>query len=67
MTRRFDAIIIGTGQVRPFLASRLAASGMKVAIVERRNAEKCLKKLDARKGFRTISRVGGENPEPNPL
>ena len=36
MTRSFDAIIIGTGQAAPFLASRLAASGMKVAIVERR-------------------------------
>src|SRR5687767_13602793 len=36
MTRSFDAIIIGTGQAGPFLAGRLAASGMKVAIVERR-------------------------------
>ena len=36
MTRSFDAIIIGTGQAGPFLASRLTASGMKVAIVERR-------------------------------
>ena len=31
----FDAIIIGTGQSGPSLARRLAASGMKVAIVER--------------------------------
>jgi pyruvate/2-oxoglutarate dehydrogenase complex dihydrolipoamide dehydrogenase (E3) component len=36
VTRSFDAIIIGTGQAGPFLASRLTASGMKVAIVERR-------------------------------
>src|SRR5687767_7724957 len=35
MTRSFDAIIIGTGQAGPFLVGRLAASGMKVAIVER--------------------------------
>jgi len=32
----FDAIVIGTGQAGPFLASRLAASGMSVAIVERK-------------------------------
>jgi pyruvate/2-oxoglutarate dehydrogenase complex dihydrolipoamide dehydrogenase (E3) component len=36
MTRQFDAIIIGTGQAGPFLAKRLAAAGMKVAIVERK-------------------------------
>ena len=36
MTTRFDAIIIGTGQAGPFLASRLAAAGQKVAIVERK-------------------------------
>jgi pyruvate/2-oxoglutarate dehydrogenase complex dihydrolipoamide dehydrogenase (E3) component len=36
MTRQFDAIIIGTGQAGPFLAHRLAAAGMKVAIVERK-------------------------------
>ena len=35
MTRRFDAIIIGTGQAGPYLADRLATSGMKVAIAER--------------------------------
>jgi len=31
----FDAIIIGTGQSGPALAARLAAAGMKVAIIER--------------------------------
>lgn len=36
MTNNFDAIIIGTGQAGPFLAQRLAATGMKVAIVERK-------------------------------
>ena len=36
MTKQFDAIIIGTGQAGPFLAHRLAAAGMKVAIVERK-------------------------------
>jgi pyruvate/2-oxoglutarate dehydrogenase complex dihydrolipoamide dehydrogenase (E3) component len=36
MTSQFDAIIIGTGQAGPFLAKRLAAAGMKVAIVERK-------------------------------
>jgi len=36
MPRRFDAIIIGTGQAGPFLAQRLAAAGQKVAIVERK-------------------------------
>jgi pyruvate/2-oxoglutarate dehydrogenase complex dihydrolipoamide dehydrogenase (E3) component len=35
MTKHFDAIIIGTGQAGPPLASRLTAAGMKVAIVER--------------------------------
>ncbi|MBS1857216.1 MAG: FAD-containing oxidoreductase [Acidobacteria bacterium] len=32
----YDAIIIGTGQAGPPLAGRLAAAGMKVAIVERK-------------------------------
>jgi len=32
----YDAIIIGTGQAGPFMASRLAAAGMKVAVVERK-------------------------------
>jgi pyruvate/2-oxoglutarate dehydrogenase complex dihydrolipoamide dehydrogenase (E3) component len=36
MTMRFDAVIIGTGQAGPPLASRLSAAGWKVAIVERR-------------------------------
>lgn len=36
MTRRFDSIIIGTGQAGPSLAQRLAAAGQKVAIVERK-------------------------------
>jgi pyruvate/2-oxoglutarate dehydrogenase complex dihydrolipoamide dehydrogenase (E3) component len=35
MTDRYDAIVIGTGQAGPFLAVRLAGSGMRVAIVER--------------------------------
>jgi pyruvate/2-oxoglutarate dehydrogenase complex dihydrolipoamide dehydrogenase (E3) component len=34
--KEFDAIIIGTGQAGPSLAGRLAGSGMKVAIVERK-------------------------------
>jgi len=36
MTTRFDAIIIGTGQSGPSLAARLAGTGRKVAIVERK-------------------------------
>ena len=36
MTVRFDAIIIGTGQAGPALAARLADSGMKVAVIERK-------------------------------
>src|SRR5882724_10200515 len=36
MTTSYDAIIIGTGQAGPPLAHRLAAAGMKVAIVERK-------------------------------
>jgi pyruvate/2-oxoglutarate dehydrogenase complex dihydrolipoamide dehydrogenase (E3) component len=35
MSVRFDAVIIGTGQAGPALAGRLAAAGMRVAIVER--------------------------------
>src|SRR5881628_1035131 len=31
----YDAIIIGTGQAGPPLAGRLAAAGMKVAVIER--------------------------------
>jgi pyruvate/2-oxoglutarate dehydrogenase complex dihydrolipoamide dehydrogenase (E3) component len=36
MTRDFDAIVIGAGQAGPSLAGRLAAAGMKVAIIERK-------------------------------
>ena len=36
MKQHFDAIIIGTGQAGPALAARLVASGMKVAIIERK-------------------------------
>src|SRR5262245_61482013 len=32
----YDAIIIGTGQAGPSLAERLASSGMKVAVIERK-------------------------------
>jgi pyruvate/2-oxoglutarate dehydrogenase complex dihydrolipoamide dehydrogenase (E3) component len=35
MTQQFDAIVIGAGQAGPSLVSRLTASGMKVAIIER--------------------------------
>ena len=35
MSRRFDAIIIGTGQAGPSLAARFAGAGMSVAIIER--------------------------------
>jgi pyruvate/2-oxoglutarate dehydrogenase complex dihydrolipoamide dehydrogenase (E3) component len=35
MARKFDAIVIGTGQAGPSLAARMAGSGQKVAIVER--------------------------------
>jgi len=35
MSQRYDAIVIGTGQAGPALAARLAAAGMKVAILER--------------------------------
>ncbi|HEV8145349.1 MAG TPA: FAD-dependent oxidoreductase, partial [Bryobacteraceae bacterium] len=36
MPTHFDAIIIGTGQAGPYVTRRLAASGMKVAIIERK-------------------------------
>ena len=36
MARHYDAIIIGTGQSGPALASRLTAAGMRVAIAERK-------------------------------
>ena len=35
MPQTFDAIVIGSGQAGPFLAARLAAAGMKTALVER--------------------------------
>src|SRR6478672_4338099 len=35
--RRFDAIIIGTGQAGPSLARRLVAAGRKVAVVARKH------------------------------
>ncbi|WP_428493330.1 FAD-containing oxidoreductase [Rhodopila sp.] len=35
MTRRFDAIVIGTGQAGPSLAARLTAAGKTVAVIER--------------------------------
>jgi pyruvate/2-oxoglutarate dehydrogenase complex dihydrolipoamide dehydrogenase (E3) component len=35
LSRKFDAIIIGTGQAGPSLAARLAGIGMEVAIIER--------------------------------
>src|SRR5690242_19979733 len=34
-SRKFDAIIIGTGQAGPSLAARVSAAGMNVAIIER--------------------------------
>ena len=36
MATTYDAIIIGTGQAGPSLAVRLAGTGMKVAIIERK-------------------------------
>jgi pyruvate/2-oxoglutarate dehydrogenase complex dihydrolipoamide dehydrogenase (E3) component len=36
MTTKYDAIIIGTGQAGPSLARRLAGTGQKVAIIERK-------------------------------
>src|SRR5262245_13196816 len=36
MATKYDAIVIGTGQAGPSLAVRLAETGMKVAIVERK-------------------------------
>jgi pyruvate/2-oxoglutarate dehydrogenase complex dihydrolipoamide dehydrogenase (E3) component len=35
MSHTYDAIVIGTGQAGPFLAKRLSAAGMSVAIAER--------------------------------
>ena len=36
MSTNYDAIVIGTGQSGPFLATRLADAGAKVAIIERK-------------------------------
>lgn len=36
MTRHFDAIVIGAGQAGPSLTARLAAAGMRVAMIERK-------------------------------
>jgi pyruvate/2-oxoglutarate dehydrogenase complex dihydrolipoamide dehydrogenase (E3) component len=36
MSRRFDAIVIGTGQAGPPLAGRLVGAGMSVAVIERK-------------------------------
>ena len=36
MNRSFDAIVIGAGQAGPSLAGRLTATGMKVALIERK-------------------------------
>jgi pyruvate/2-oxoglutarate dehydrogenase complex dihydrolipoamide dehydrogenase (E3) component len=36
MAKKFDALIIGTGQAGPSLANRLTESGMQVAIIERK-------------------------------
>ena len=35
MARRYDAIVIGTGQAGPPLAARLSTAGMSVAVIER--------------------------------
>jgi pyruvate/2-oxoglutarate dehydrogenase complex dihydrolipoamide dehydrogenase (E3) component len=36
MATKYDAIIIGTGQAGPTLAVKLARTGMRVAIIERK-------------------------------
>lgn len=36
MSRKFDAIIVGTGQSGPALAARLTQAGMQTAIIERK-------------------------------
>jgi len=36
MATKYDAIVIGTGQAGPSVAVRLADTGMKVAIIERK-------------------------------
>ena len=35
----YDAIVIGTGQSGPYVTSRLAGAGMKVAVIERNLSE----------------------------
>ena len=35
MTTKFDAIVVGTGQSGPSMASRMSQEGMKVAVIER--------------------------------
>ena len=37
MTRKFDAIVIGTGQSGPPLADRLTQEGFRTAIIERKH------------------------------
>ena len=37
MTRPFDAIVIGAGQAGPSLAGRLTATGLRVAVIERKH------------------------------
>ena len=37
MTRKFDAIVIGTGQSGPPLADRLTQEGLRTAIIERKH------------------------------
>ncbi len=37
MSRRYDAIVIGTGQAGPSLAARLAKAGQSVAVIERKH------------------------------
>ncbi len=36
MAASYDAIVIGTGQAGPYVTSRLAAAGMRVALIERK-------------------------------
>lgn len=35
MAAKFDAIVVGTGQSGPSMASRLSSEGLKVAVIER--------------------------------
>lgn len=35
MATKFDAIVVGTGQSGPSMASRLSSEGLKVAVIER--------------------------------